>query len=765
MLEKYLPHRTYFASLLSALLIAHCGWAAGIGTPQRQYSTYFGGSGRESPAGDSVVDKDGNYILVGNTDSPDFETKNAMYSTLVETTGWYDSFVSKFDSSGNLLWSTYIGTSSRDDYVGVRVDDSGYIYVCGAMGPGAPTTSGVIQEHSSETAPMTRAFEWDAYLCKIKPDGSGFVWATYLGMPGVSESFRSLDIDASGNVYVTDGYNGDPSSPTGHHTTPWPSSWFRNAYQSNPQGMDDTIVIKIRNDGKAVLGATYIGGSGNESSSPNLEVGPNGDVYVLTWTDSTDIPTTSGAWGQNHLGGRDIYVAIFDENLSQLKMATRFGGNAQDGAAGKRSIAVDANGDFVFGGFSRSTNLPITASAAHSTPLPSSNGVSNLTVKMSPAGVLLGATYIGTTEGYSLDAAGNVYFTATAESSSFPTTPDAFQSTLNGSSDAAVVIFSSDLTSFLYSSYIGGSNDESGRMSIMDPASRTFYTTGWTYSSDFPTLNAHQNSFGGTFDIHITKWNIVPVVDFDRSGRVDFHDFAALSQFWLQAEPAYDIVPSPHGDGIVDFKDLEVLVECWLTFPGLIAYWKLDEAEGGVAYDDAGDKDGALHGDPNWQDTGGWVAGALEFDGVDDYVSTDFILDPADGPFSVFAWIKGGAPGQVVISQTNGAGNGWSWLCVDSLGNLMTDLRAPGPRGFGPPLVSDFVITDGSWHCIGLVWDTSYRYLYADGAEVKKDSAPQPILSSATGGLYFGGANTLTATAHWFGLIDEIRIYNRAVSP
>ncbi|MHC4596681.1 MAG: LamG-like jellyroll fold domain-containing protein, partial [Planctomycetota bacterium] len=98
-----------------------------------------------------------------------------------------------------------------------------------------------------------------------------------------------------------------------------------------------------------------------------------------------------------------------------------------------------------------------------------------------------------------------------------------------------------------------------------------------------------------------------------------------------------------------------------LSEPGLVGLWKLDEADGGIAYDGAAANDGTVHGDPTWQPNGGQVNGALQFDGIDDYVSTDYILDPADGVFSVFAWIKGGAPGQVIMSQTAGR----SWLCTD----------------------------------------------------------------------------------------------------
>ena len=61
----------------------------------------------------------------------------------------------------------------------------------------------------------------------------------------------------------------------------------------------------------------------------------------------------------------------------------------------------------------------------------------------------------------------------------------------------------------------------------------------------------------------------------------------------------------------------------------------------------------------------------MRLDGTDDFVATSRVLDPADGPFSVFVWIKGGAPGQVIISQ-QGAAN---WLMVDAEGKLTTELK------------------------------------------------------------------------------------------
>jgi parallel beta-helix repeat protein len=200
----------------------------------------------------------------------------------------------------------------------------------------------------------------------------------------------------------------------------------------------------------------------------------------------------------------------------------------------------------------------------------------------------------------------------------------------------------------------------------------------------------------------------------------------------------------------------------WPEYSPLIAHWSFDETEGDIAHDSAGENHGTLYNEPAWQPAGGKIDGALQFDGIDDYVSTDFVLDPANGPFSVFAWIKGGAARQAVISQVDGTGSGETWLGADPLlGKLMTSLVAPPAGRFVPqPLVSEFVITDDQWHHIGFAWDGSYRTLYADGAEVAKDTVAQNTLKSADGGLYIGAGKTLEPETFFSGLIDDVRVYN-----
>jgi len=259
----------------------------------------------------------------------------------------------------------------------------------------------------------------------------------------------------------------------------------------------------------------------------------------------------------------------------------------------------------------------------------------------------------------------------------------------------------------------------------------------------------------------VEEYNLIPPPpDFNGDGLVDIKDLLKLIESWGQNDPVVDIAP-PFGDGVVDILDLEFLMSYWkqpIDDPTLVAHWALDEAEGDIAYDSAGLNDASVIGEPIWQSEGGKVGGALAFDGIDDYVSTNPVLNPAGGAFSVFSWIQGGLPGQVVISQLNGV----SWLCLDpSWGCLTTELRSSG-RG-GCPLQSEILVTDGNWHRVGFVWDGAHRALYVDDILVAEDT--QNGLGRSIGGLNIGCGSNSAAETFWSGLIDDVRIYNRVVIP
>ncbi|MBN2131085.1 MAG: hypothetical protein JW741_16405 [Sedimentisphaerales bacterium] len=192
-----------------------------------------------------------------------------------------------------------------------------------------------------------------------------------------------------------------------------------------------------------------------------------------------------------------------------------------------------------------------------------------------------------------------------------------------------------------------------------------------------------------------------------------------------------------------------------------IAHWKLDEPEGTTARDSAGTHDALLLGDPLWRPNDGRIDGALELDGIDDGAEADFVLNPEKTPFSVFAWVRGGAPGQVILSQSLGD----NWLTADRFwGHLTTEIQTRH-TAFG--FSSEAPITDGDWHHVGLVWDDEgTRSLYVDGLETARETGVYPWASWYTdGGVRIGAPRQPFSPNFFAGWIDDVRIYNRAVTP
>jgi len=279
----------------------------------------------------------------------------------------------------------------------------------------------------------------------------------------------------------------------------------------------------------------------------------------------------------------------------------------------------------------------------------------------------------------------------------------------------------------------------------ISPDGRTFY-----FASDRP---------GGEGSGDLWQASVVPIIDFNGNGTADIEDLVVLIESWGQADPRCDIGPMPWGDGKVDAADLEVLMSCWgqpVDDPTLLAHWPLDETEGMIASDSAGDHDGTVTGLPAWQPVDGQIGGALQFDGAT-CITADFVLNPADGPFSVLAWVKGGAPGQVIVSQEDGL----NWLIADlAQAALATDL-AKSLRTTG--LSSQAIITDGAWHHVAFTWDGASRRLYVDEILVAEDTLDK--LVGSVGNMILGAGRNMTPDTFWPGLIDDVRIYGRAVEP
>ena len=292
------------------------------------------------------------------------------------------------------------------------------------------------------------------------------------------------------------------------------------------------------------------------------------------------------------------------------------------------------------------------------------------------------------------------------------------------------------------------------------------YTALEPYADLFPD-GIHPNAEGaGVMAEFIAPFllGVRAVPDFNQDGVLNLVDFAYLAQQWTQTAPAFDIAPVPDGDAIVGYADLTGLSTYWMEYPSLVAYWLFDETAGEIAADRTGQFDGTLYGSPLWQPEAGVFGGALELDGVDDYVTAGAVLRPGDGPLTVFAWVRGGGPGQVILSQANDAVGPLAWLGFDATtGALMTEISDAGR--FTKPLVSEVDIADGDWHHLRLVWDGARRRLFVDGQEAIADTRDLSELRDSREDFFVGTTAALEPGTFFSGLVDDFRFYDVALMP
>ncbi len=206
--------------------------------------------------------------------------------------------------------------------------------------------------------------------------------------------------------------------------------------------------------------------------------------------------------------------------------------------------------------------------------------------------------------------------------------------------------------------------------------------------------------------------------------------------------------------------------DVWSLSTGMqVAWWKLDEASGETAEDSAGNNDGRVVGDPQWQPSAGKIGGAMEFDGDGDYVEIgrESNFDIAD-QITVSAWIKVNQfdkEWQAVIAKGDSAWRIQRNQNNNSLEFACSGLKIPSGAPWGN-LYGEKNVNDGQWHHIAGVYDGSKMYLYVDGtvdtsqpASGRINTNDQPV---------YIGENSENTGRYWEGLIDDVRIYNYALS-
>jgi len=306
-------------------------------------------------------------------------------------------------------------------------------------------------------------------------------YSTYLGPSG---GIYAIAVDASGNAYVTGGNN-----RTGFPTTP---GAFQTTCTGSCSNYGASFVSKFNSTGSALLYSTYLGGTLGITFGNSIAVDSAGDAYVTGQTGASDFPTTSGALQTTckacAAGHATAFVTKLNSSGSALTFSTFLGGNNAESGAG---IALDASDNAYVTGFTSSSNFPVTSGCYQS----KNNGQTNAFVtELNATGSgLIYSTYLGgtnadTATGIALSAAGNAYIVGnTGSNDGFPTTPGAFQSCPKCGNVLFVTELSTDGTTLVYSTLLGGITEANYPGGIAVDSSGNAYVTGVTYASDFPT--------------------------------------------------------------------------------------------------------------------------------------------------------------------------------------------------------------------------------------------------------------------------------------
>jgi len=365
------------------------------------YSTYLGGSGQEIGYG-IAVDSVGNAYVTGYTTSSDFPTMNPLQPA---NGGSGDAFVAKINPAGSaLVYSTYLGGSQVEQGHGIAADSAGNAYVTGYTSSTDFPTMNPLQ-------PSYGGDYYDAFVAKINPGGSAFVYSTYVGGSG-RDYGGGIAVDSAGNAYITGGTS-STDFPTMSPLQP-----------VNAGGYYDVFVAKINPAGSAFIYSTYLGGSGDDGGS-GIAVDSAGNAYVSGATASSNFPTTPGAFQTTYGGGSyDAFVSKLNPSGSALIYSTYIGGSGDDGGSG---IAVDSAGNAYVSGETHSTNFPTTPSALKTVcnSLCAENGDAFVT-RLNPTGsALFYSTYLGGGNrdwgyGIAVDSVGNTYVAGGTDSNDFP---------------------------------------------------------------------------------------------------------------------------------------------------------------------------------------------------------------------------------------------------------------------------------------------------------------------------------------------------------
>jgi hypothetical protein len=438
------------------------------------YLTYLGGNGDDAALA-LTVDGAGNAFLTGFTSSTNFPLASALRATLGGTNdptfGVYplDAFVTELNSNGSaLVFSTYLGGSADDEGIGIALDPAGDIYVTGFTdSTNFPTAGGARTNYVGGR---------DAFVTKLAPGGSAFVYSFYLGGTNVDNG-EGIAADAAGNAYVT-GFTSSTNFPITNAVQPFLNHPAAGA-SNHLAGASDAFLTKISPDGGALVYSTFLGGARDDIGF-RLTLDAATNVIVAGSALSSDFPTVPAS-------NTNLLKSVTNANLLPDVFVAKLA------AAGTNWIYA-----VVFGGANRDEAWDVA-----------------------------------------VDPAGNAHLAGVTYSTNFPTAGAAgfLRATNAGGADAFVAVLNHSGTALLRSAYLGGSSNDFAYGIEVDAAGND-YLVGRTASTNFPTVAAGQTVFGGTNDAFLAKIVVEPTLTATAAGDNVVLAWPAFApEFVLQAKP------------------------------------------------------------------------------------------------------------------------------------------------------------------------------------------------------------------------------------
>ena len=406
-----------------------------------------------------------------------------------------------------LTFSSFLGGNADTYAKAVAVDSAGNAYVTGyTAATNFPTTPGV---YATSCATCTSTFN-DVFVTKISATGV-LVYSTYVGSGGnTDDRGYGIAVDSAGNAYVT----GETS-----YTGSGPAFPVVNGFTITAGG--GALLFKLNSTGSTLLYSTLLRGGSNAIGYGVAVEGSNAYVAGMTVSGNSFPLAPSANAYSTHLGGvatsYDAFIVKINTSaggIASLAWATRFGGWDWDYAY---AVAVNSAGEAYVTGYTSSNDFPATIGSAQ----PGCGSDSNCNGRTNDAFVskfkadgsgFVYSTFAGgnnTDIGYgiAIDSSGNAFVTGKTYSPDFPNFPktpgpvafDTTCGTVGTCDDAFALKLSADGSSFLYSTFLGGGSEDTGRAIAVDGAGYA-YVAGNTYSADFPTVGAIQPSRAGTND-------------------------------------------------------------------------------------------------------------------------------------------------------------------------------------------------------------------------------------------------------------------------